>query len=395
MSNENHNNISSARKKVHNFLNLLKLFFIGVQRSIKRIFNQVGAISLTFFRSPSLIFWTFILPIILVLLFGSIFGRSVPINYQLPVLDLDNSSESIDFQHFLNTSTTLNLEIVDETLLDPIEWCKENNKIIILVVPQSWGAKINNSIETALTVYHDPSSASANAILKILEEAVSVFNFQILTLQETIGVEIDNFYLGELNFIDSFVPGIIMIIISVTTLITGLTLDLEEKHSGMFKKFPTTPIFKFEWIFAKQIWQIILAIIASTLAVLFALIFNFNIYTLHPTMLLFIIYGTLTFSGIAMILVRLIRNPEGVMLVSVLFTIPQIFLSGALIPLDTLPQFLRVIARIFPLYYLTEGMRYLMLDFTQQQFWLNFIISTSFTIGVFTIGIILTRWKND
>jgi ABC-type multidrug transport system permease subunit len=112
-------------------------------------------------------------------------------------------------------------------------------------------------------------------------------------------------------------------------------------------------------------------------------------------MLVFIIFGSLTFSGIAMILVRLIRNPEGVMATSVLFIIPNIILSGVLIPFDRLPIILQYLARASPLYYLTEGMRLLMLDYTKEQFWLVFFIAGTIAIGVFTMGILLTKWREE
>ena len=128
-----------------------------------------------------------------------------------------------------------------------------------------------------------------------------------------------------------------------------------------------------------------------------ALMYDFQATSLHPLMLVFIIFGSLTFSGIAMILARIIQNPEGVMAASMLFIIPNVLLSGALIPFDRLPEFLQYIARAMPLFYLTEGMRLLMLDLTyvNRQFWLVFFIAGTIAIGSFVIGILLTRWRKE
>ena len=112
-------------------------------------------------------------------------------------------------------------------------------------------------------------------------------------------------------------------------------------------------------------------------------------------MLVFIIFGSLTFSGVAMVLVRIIRNPEGVMVASMLFIIPNILLSGALIPFDTFPVFLQYIARASPLFYLTEGMRLLMLNQLQSQFWLVFFIAGTLAVGLFAIGILVSKWRDE
>ena len=384
-----------SNEKRSRFVRKIKNFFIGIGKSTRRIANQVGGISLGYVRSPSALFWTVIFPITLILLFGAIFGRSLDTTYELYVFDEDNSDESAEFSSFLDNTTSLAVEVINDTEIVPIDWLVENNKIILLVIPINWGFQINHTDNVILTVYYDPSSSAAQSILQIIEEAVAAKNFQLLAVEEDFGLEIENFYVRDLSYLDAFVPGVIMISVTTIALIIGLSYDIEERRSGIKSKFVTTPVFRFEWIFAKQIWQIFIALLVSTLTVLFALIFDFQATSLHPLMLVFIIFGSLTFSGIAMILVRMIRNPEGVMVASVLFIIPNILLSGALIPFDTLPLVLQYVARASPLYYLTEGMRLLMLDFTKEQFWLVFFIAGIIAVGLFTLGILVTKWREE
>ncbi|MHA1124244.1 MAG: ABC transporter permease [Candidatus Heimdallarchaeota archaeon] len=373
----------------------IKYFFIGIGKSTRRIANQVGGISLGYVRSPSALFWTVVFPITLILLFGAIFGRSIDTTYELYVYDQDNSEESSEFSSYLDKTTSLKVEVINDTELVPLDWVIENNKIILLVIPINWGFQINHTDNVVLTVYYDPSSSAAQSILQIIEEAVAAKNLQLLEVEEDFGLEIENFYVRDLTFLDAFVPGVIMISVTTISMIIGLSYDIEEKRSGIKRKFATTPVFRFEWIFAKQIWQIFIALLVSTLTVLFALIYDFNATSLHPLMLVFVIFGSLTFSGVAMVLVRIIRNPEGVMAASMLFLIPNVLLSGALIPFDTLPLILQYVARATPLYYLTEGMRLLMLDYTREQFWLIFFIAGTIAVGLFTLGILVTKWRDE
>ncbi|NHJ86458.1 MAG: ABC transporter permease [Asgard group archaeon] len=372
-----------------------KSLIIAIGFSLRRIFNQIGAINIRYFRSPTSIFWSIIYPIILLLLFGAIFGRSVDMNYNLEVLDLDDSSQSDNFITNLSNHTSLTITKIEEVISDPESWLRDNNKIILLIIPNDWGIYQNTSNPYNLTVIYDPSSTTAKAIIQIIEEEITNLNFRLQEIEAVFGIEIENYYVNDLNFIDSLVPGIVMITVSTIALFTGLNYDLEEKRSGILQKLATTPAFKFEWIFAKQLWLIIITLIASTITILFSLIFNFNILSLQPMTYLFIILGSLTFSGIAMILVRLINNAEGVVFAALIITIPQILLSGALIPLDTFPQFLQYFARVFPIYYLIEGIRNLMLGAPQQQFWLNFGISFVVAISTFTIGILLTNLRKN
>ena len=382
-------NISSNHPS--NSLQKIKSFFVGIYRSIERISNQIGAISLEFFRSPGLIFWAIVLPIILVLLFGAIFGGSIKTSYELDILDLDQSEESTNFISYLENNTSLKITTVVGIVDDPLDWLKESNRLMLLVIPEGWGNNLTYANNGSLIIYYDHTSSSAITILQIVEETILERNLEILTIPEKIYIDIESLRTTDLRYIDTLIPGIITISSSIIVLITGLSYDLQEKQSGILKKFVSTPMFKFEWIFSKQIWLLIVVFLSSTISILFALIYDFNVSVLKPFMFIFVFFSTLTFSGIAMVLVRIINNPDGVMFASVIIILPQIFLSGALIPMESFPEFLIYIARIFPLYYLTEGMRALMFDITPQ-FWINFSISAALGLGLFLVGIIVSKW---
>jgi len=392
---EQSNEVSQQHTRDNEEKNRFKKTLLNIGSSLKRITNQVGGISLKYFRSPSSIFWSIVYPVILILLFGAMFGRTIDTNYNLEVYDLDNSTESIALINDLDNLPGLTLNLIEEDVNQIDDWIREENIVILLEIPETWGLRVSLNQTSSLTVYIDPSSATAKIVLEIVEEVVSTQNINLLDIDPKYDVILENLYTNELSFIDSLVPGIIMITISTIALFTSLSYDLEEKRSGILQKLATTPVNKFEWIISKQIWQIFITILAGLLTVLFALIFSFNASSLHPLMLVYIVFGTMTFSGIAMILVRIITNPDGVIIASVLITVPQILLSGALVPLDSFPELLQLISRIFPLYYLTEGMRFLMLEAATSLWWRFFLISASIAIGFFVIGIFATNWKKD
>lgn len=392
---EQSNEVPQQNTRDNEEKNRFKKTLHNIGSSLRRISNQIGGISLKYFRSPSSMFWSIVYPVILILLFGAMFGRTIDTNYNLNVYDLDNSTESLALINELDDLPGLTINVIEEEVNQIDEWIREEDIVILLEIPETWGLKVSLNQTSNLTVYFDPSSATAKIILEIVEEVVSTQNINLLNIDVKYDVLLENLYTKELSFMDSLVPGIIMITISTIALFTSLSYDLEEKQSGILQKLATTPANKFEWIVSKQIWQIFTAILAGLLTILFALIFNFNASSLHPLMLVYIIFGTMTFSGIAMILVRVITNPDGVIIASVLITIPQILLSGALVPLDSFPELLQFISRIFPLYYLTEGMRFLMLEAATSLWWRFFLISASIAIGSFAIGIFATNWKKD
>jgi len=375
------------------FVRKVKALVHAIYLSMRRVLALVGGRSLRYFRSPNVIFWSVLYPIVIVLIFGGIFGRAGFQTLNLDVADQDHSVHSEHFIGLLKNTSTLKINEVTESIVSPEDWLKDNNRFILLIIPPTWGVKLSLNLTANLTIYYDPSSYSAKTIIDIVNEVVMDYNIAIMPIEIKFGMDVEYNYVENLSYINALVPGIIMIAISTIAIFTSVSYDLEEKENNFLRKLATTPVTRFELILSRQIWQLLLVLIASTLVVLFALIFGFSVSSLHPLMLLFLLLGTLTFSGIGFILVRLIPNPDGLMIVSFLFIIPQIILSGAIIPLLDFPEFLRIIARIFPLYYLTEGMRYVMLGVYSGPLWLHFSLSLAFAVIFQILGILAIKWR--
>ena len=71
------------------------------------------------------------------------------------------------------------------------------------------------------------------------------------------------------------------------------------------------------------------------------------------------------------------------------------FLSGSLFPVDQMPWFLQIIAKISPLTYLNDGLRASMVTGNS-----SIILSSMAIIGVlaivfFGLGVVTLKWKDD
>jgi ABC-2 type transport system permease protein len=99
------------------------------------------------------------------------------------------------------------------------------------------------------------------------------------------------------------------------------------------------------------------------------------------------------FAGLALIISRFIKRPEAAMAATFSFVFPQMFLSGAIMPLDIMPDFMQTIAQIFPLYYIGQAFNASMLESTFNQMWLPFGITVAMGVAFFLIGSIITIWR--
>jgi len=76
--------------------------------------------------------------------------------------------------------------------------------------------------------------------------------------------------------------------------------------------------------------------------------------------------GAMLFSSISMVIASAMRSREQFMGLGQLITLPLFFASNALYPIALMPQWLRDVARLNPLTYLVELLRWLLLDIGPQ-----------------------------
>jgi len=199
-----------------------------------------------------------------------------------------------------------------------------------------------------------------------------------------------------LDYIDFYVPGIIMVTISTSGMMGLVSISTSERLSGYTFKLAATPIKKWEWATGHLLWQAIMGIIVAILTILTGWIaFDFNMKTIHPMIIPILIFGSMTFGGLALIIARFVKRPEAAMAATMSFVFPQMFLAGALFPLESLPNYMQIIAQAFPLYYISKALRSIMLESTFNNVWMPFGVTIAMGIVFFVIGSIITVWRKE
>jgi ABC-2 type transport system permease protein len=89
------------------------------------------------------------------------------------------------------------------------------------------------------------------------------------------------------------------------------------------------------------------------------------------------------------------KNPETAGVIGNIVTFPMMFLSGTFFPIAFMPDYLRNIAHILPLFYVIEGLTNIML----YQNYLGAAIDIS-VVGIITVVILalavkLFKWRED
>ncbi|NHJ40279.1 MAG: ABC transporter permease [Asgard group archaeon] len=371
--------------------NQIKILLKKFGHSLRRINNHLFYSFKLFYRSKFTIFIFVIFPILLLLLFGSIFAKQGFVNYELSVQNNDDSPYSNELIRLLENES-ITIDSINETV-NPIEYMQQNNKVICLLIPVDWYENSLIYSESNVTLIVDPYSQRAQRIEHIVKKVLNEFNNQQNNTDPLINIELVGFYSREINYIDFFMPGIIGVIIMITGVLGTIIRQVHFKKIGILRKFATTPLTRIEYLSAELIWQFIIASVSTILIVFTSwVIFGFSWNSFNIILLPIIIVGVMLFTGIGLIISRLIK--DNALLFGTLITIPMVFLSGVYFDVYGV-RYMYIISRFSPLTYIVDALRSSMLTSSYSNAGINIGISLAIGIVALIIGIILTHWEKD
>ncbi len=355
----------------------------------------------SFFRAKEAMFFTMLFPILLVLLFGAIFQESDEVHFDLTVQDLDGTNSSAQLVKMLELNGTFTITKINASK-DASAYAKDNKVNLVLIIPRGYEQAMfrrmvlhdDNATVNMMYIY-DPSSSSSATKMQLLNSVFMHMNQNLSGEPPVIVTSSKSVLVKKYRFIDFFVPGIIAMAGMSSSLFGTVYMNSEIKQKGIIRKLATTPITRSDWILSNIIYQIILALLSATLILVVGYLVYQVSLTVNIWLLVFIVLNVFSFAGLGMLLTRFAKEAESASAAANAIMFPMMFLSGTFFPLESMPDFLAVIAKFLPLYYVNEGLRASMffLDFTASA--INAAVIGVFAVVVFALGVLLTDWKSD
>ncbi len=355
--------------------------------------------SKSFYREKTAMFFTIAFPILLILVFGTIFSDQENMSFNLYVQDLDHTRSSAHLVETLKLNGKFKITNVDPTI-NATQYAKEKKLNLVLIIPRDYEKSFNQSIEfddpsasVTLTYIYDPSSTSVSTKMQILNSVFGVINQEVSGKPSFIRTAETSILTKKYRFIEFFIPGIIAMAVMTASLFGTVNVNTELRQKGVIRKLSTTPITHTDWILSNILYQFILAVI-STIAMLLVSYAVFNVsLQINAWLPVFIVLDVFTFVGIGMILTRFAKEAQSAAAAANAIMFPMMFLSGSFFPIEMMPGFLQTLARILPLYYVNEGLRASMV-FVDHKTALSYsAIIGVFAAVVFILGIIATKWE--
>ncbi|MCI1209542.1 MAG: ABC transporter permease [Treponema sp.] len=175
-------------------------------------------------------------------------------------------------------------------------------------------------------------------------------------------------YNPELRNESYMVPGVAVLIITVTTLMMGASSLVREKETGTLDQLLVMPLSKFEIIAGKLLPFFIyacaeLSVLLFLSGVIFKIQFAGSLLLLYGAVLLYL-FTTL---GLGLYISVIAGTQQQALFIAWFFMIFMILLSGFLMPIDNMPHWLQYITLLNPMRYMMTCIREIYLKATPLQ----------------------------
>ena len=356
---------------------------------------------LSFYREKTTMFFTFAFPIILILVFGTIFMSQDNVEYHLCVQDLDQTKTSAEAIENLVVNGKFKITRVDPAD-NASQFVRDSRVNLVLVIPKGLEKSLqrreffNDYKATATITYvYDPSSSSVATKMDILNAVLAGINQEIAGVPPFIKSSAKSILTKKYRFIEFFVPGIIAMSVMTLSLFGTVDSDTELQQKGVIRKLSTTPITRSDWILSNIFYQFILALISTvTMLLVSYAVFDVSLH-INAWLLVFILLDVFAFVGIGMLLTRYVKEAQSAAAATNAISYPMMFLSGSFFPIELMPGFLQKFAKALPLFYVNEGLRASMV-FEDNMTALRYAaIIGMFATIVFILGIVATKWEEN
>ncbi len=196
------------------------------------------------------------------------------------------------------------------------------------------------------------------------------------------------------NYLAFLAPGII-----VMTSLFGATFSgmgtLVDIDLGYLDKMLVTPVNRNAIIMGRIGGDVIRVVVQTIIIVLLALAMGAGFTTGFAgfvTAMVIVVLMVIGFAGLSNILALRVRNHQLFIMVINFFTLPLVFLSSAMMPMEMLPGWLQAIAKYNPVTYAADGIRTLMTTgFDGAVLVKSFIILVGVAVVMMGIATILFR----
>ncbi|HWR73206.1 MAG TPA: ABC transporter permease [Nitrospirota bacterium] len=327
-----------------------------MQKSIERIRQMVIKEFIQIFRDKRMKAIVFVIPILQTMVFGYAVTTDVN-NIQTALYDLDRSFESRELGRRFAASGYFRIVAAPESPAELQDLLDRATVTVGIQINRGFSSDVKRRIPASIQVLAD--GTDSNTATVALDYATRIIQKYARDLdgggsKQPVLIELQQraWYNSELKSKNYNVPGVIAMVIMLTSLLLTSMAVVREREIGTMEQLMVTPLKPVELILGKTIPFALIAFFDMILITAFAVL-KFDIpirgklYLLPLSTAIYL----LSVLGIGLFISTLAKTQQQALMATFLFYMPAVLLSGFMFPIENMPDIFQYMTYANPLRY--------------------------------------------
>ena len=318
-----------------------------------------------FFRSPTLMIMSLMMPILQLIIIGNAFGGKI-VGTRVAVVDHDHGPQAVklreDFDAVaVNIKTFSTIEYQNE--VQAREDVRTGKIDAAIIIPEQYSRRVYAQDAPKLGIVVDNSDLFTSSTLESeMQSLVDALNAPMIPdrLSKSIALEVVELY-PYVNYLKYLLPMIVALAMYISVMIGGGMLYIDDKARGVHEGYLVTPITKLELVFGLNTAGAIKATLSGiSVGVIGSLMAGMSV-VFHPMimmqMLSLIIAGSIAFNGMMFLLMVRVDDPLVPRAMFGVLNVLLLYPSGAMYPTASFPKWMQAMTIIDPFTYVIHGFK--------------------------------------
>ncbi|HUB28232.1 MAG TPA: ABC transporter permease [Terracidiphilus sp.] len=332
---------------------------------MNRMFAIVEREMRKFFRSPTLMIMSLMMPILQLIIIGNAFGGKI-VGTHVALVDHDHGPQAIKVREAFD-AIAVNIKTFTAINYDNEVQAREDvrtGKIdAAVIIPAQYSRRVYAQDAPQLGIVVDNSDQFTSASLEAeMQSVVDALNAPPVQdrLTKSIALEIVELY-PYINYLKYLLPMTVALAMYISVMIGGGMLYIDDKARGVHEGYLVTPISKLELVMGLNIAGAIKAMLSGlSIGVIGSLISGLGV-VFHPLimlqMLCLIIAGSIAFNGMMFLMMVRVDDPLVPRAMFGVLNVLLLYPSGAMYPTVSFPKWMQAMTIVDPFTYVINGFK--------------------------------------
>ncbi|HJQ08302.1 MAG TPA: ABC transporter permease [Candidatus Saccharimonadales bacterium] len=331
---------------------------------MKRYFYTIWVLASSytrqFFRDKVALFFTFLFPLLFLLVFGALNKGGNDINFNIVLINHSQTQFAKEFVDEAKKNKVFKIKDNITTLAEAKERMGRGEIDSIIELPGDFGKPNEQNIPSGtLVVYYEEASPQTGQTLGgIMQRVLDGINKELTNHVDPFVVEQKSTKTANLTSFDYIFAGLLgfsILSLGIFGMANGFPAD---KKVGILRRLKATPLRVSQLVIGTALTYLLIGLLSIVLMIIVGtLIFDFNMRGNYLNLFIFLTIGIACMFGFGLAIGGWAKNENQAAPLSNLVAFPLMFLSGVFFPTFLMPQWLQQIVQFLPLTPIVDGTR--------------------------------------